>query len=1186
MSTSSSVRNESIGKSIEQSKNPKTPEKNESVVSDATETIIKPKRKPKPKKQKKEPDEWKTLSMDKLENRLTMKDLNKLQRGFMSIGGTHSQYDFEDFQSVTGGDGTQEGKLILDREQFCDALSILLDKGTKEEYGELFDKIDVAREGTVDWDKLASHMLLEFTERDDKVKSTQVPQWKDLKTFQSPHKDIIQRVSCIKNNNRYVAISKEGTISMWGQDLKAQRAIKTQTDSCKTRDLWVTDFVILQNINKIALSFTSKEIAIYDMSTKMEFSPQYKIQNLHHTPLSLDYWSNPNNVNEAMLVWGDVGGYVNALYFSSVTMALFDRPPAPAGEKQASALSEPCLNVNINDVSSDVANAKYKNVVYFFKDCHKGQWVRQVKYSQYLDAFISCSTTNNNSMAIAKMEKAGTAEKGPSGQQIDKNKPVSRSISRRPTYFDISQGVNAFDYSQNLNLIATAGVNHHICLWNPYVNSKPNGVLRGHMASVVQAQFMKSRSQLISFSKDKVLRIWDVQLQVCIQRLAGMFPKGPEVHSTLFFDEGKDRNGLDRNRLFLTFNYQLTLLEMKAEIRDRILSHDKPVIAAIYNEKKSQIISVCQQGTMIVWMIDTGQKVKQFNNIHGTSEVTCLAQDSFGSKIYTGGTDGLVKEWDFNGHCYHQLECAGGQPADIGQTLILKRSVVSVGWTKYITLFRNAAFREHHVQPSDWKGGQEHVEDILCIAYSGPNLLATGSYDGEIIVWNLGSEQVSKRLNVRCRRILLKGKSNVGAMSREATHMSTKSRPRSRASQRQEDSNDFGYAVTRLQFLEERKHQSAGGGANLVSCGGNGWVRFWNTAKSELMAEFVAHTHAGSIIMAIDAQNRYLATGDVDGSIKVWDIKEYCLHQQDEIVTAPPKLKSQFQPHVDMINTLEMCERNGRTLVISASSDCSVAVYDFLGKRIGVCGQEEHWKVEQFDPAEEIEEEEEEEEEEQEEKETEEEKPLLEKDWKPDERAISDLQGYRIHVWDTTILGKEYQETRTKKRERKQPGNIPDLPYLHWERTGQAPAGPYSALETKDLQDLENLKVSKQDFNYVPKRKDSHLRLPKLPNLVDTLQQPIPEKEIFPKYILDFEAKMKSYHKMQLEQQNQPINIRNKLAGSLASGLTKSSLQNIGQMIGQNTSVSTKSRSVKNMKMSRGVSRRTSVVSSVDASVM
>ena len=40
--------------------------------------------------------------------------------------------------------------------------------------------------------------------------------------------------------------------------------------------------------------------------------------------------------------------------------------------------------------------------------------------------------------------------------------------------------------------------------------------------------------------------------------------------------------------------------------------------------------------------------------------------------------------------------------------------------------------------------------------------------------------------------------------------------------------------------------------------------------------------------MAVDAQNRYLATGDVDGTVKVWDIREYCLHQQDEVVTAPP----------------------------------------------------------------------------------------------------------------------------------------------------------------------------------------------------------------------------------------------------------------------------------------------------------
>ena len=56
-----------------------------------------------------------------------------------------------------------------------------------------------------------------------------------------------------------------------------------------------------------------------------------------------------------------------------------------------------------------------------------------------------------------------------------------------------------------------------------------------------------------------------------------------------------------------------------------------------------QVISVCQAGTMIVWMIDTGQKVKQFNNTHANSEVTCLAQDPTETKLFTGSTDGTVK---------------------------------------------------------------------------------------------------------------------------------------------------------------------------------------------------------------------------------------------------------------------------------------------------------------------------------------------------------------------------------------------------------------------------------------------------------------------------------------------------------------------------------------------------------------
>ena len=55
-----------------------------------------------------------------------------------------------------------------------------------------------------------------------------------------------------------------------------------------------------------------------------------------------------------------------------------------------------------------------------------------------------------------------------------------------------------------------------------------------------------------------------------------------------------------------------------------------------------QIVSVCQGGTVIIWMIDTGQKVKNFKT-HNGSEVTALAQDITETRIYTGSTDGTVK---------------------------------------------------------------------------------------------------------------------------------------------------------------------------------------------------------------------------------------------------------------------------------------------------------------------------------------------------------------------------------------------------------------------------------------------------------------------------------------------------------------------------------------------------------------
>ena len=50
----------------------------------------------------------------------------------------------------------------------------------------------------------------------------------------------------------------------------------------------------------------------------------------------------------------------------------------------------------------------------------------------------------------------------------------------------------------------------------------------------------------------------------------------------MYFDEV-------RNKLFTTFNYQLTVMTMKAENRDRVLTHERPVTGALYNWTYNQV---------------------------------------------------------------------------------------------------------------------------------------------------------------------------------------------------------------------------------------------------------------------------------------------------------------------------------------------------------------------------------------------------------------------------------------------------------------------------------------------------------------------------------------------------------------------------------------------------------------------
>ncbi|KAF3848015.1 hypothetical protein F7725_021043, partial [Dissostichus mawsoni] len=128
----------------------------------------------------------------------------------------------------------------MSRTEFVDLAWSSVGRGSKEEYGLLFDSVvftqehgsllldvDVIKEeGRVGWGGLSSFLLQELS---DKVKNSRTrsgPRWKPVRTLTCPHRDPVQK------------------------DMSLLHTHRLQNSTVTPKDLWVTDMVLLHNVHK------------------------------------------------------------------------------------------------------------------------------------------------------------------------------------------------------------------------------------------------------------------------------------------------------------------------------------------------------------------------------------------------------------------------------------------------------------------------------------------------------------------------------------------------------------------------------------------------------------------------------------------------------------------------------------------------------------------------------------------------------------------------------------------------------------------------------------------------------------------------------------------------------------------------------------------------------------------------
>ncbi|XP_076314990.1 WD repeat-containing protein on Y chromosome-like [Tachypleus tridentatus] len=823
---------------------------------------------------------------EKLEDKLNFEHLKRLQRLF--------------------GEMDTDGSGALDIDEFKTAMAALLGGHIDEHELELiFMKIDTNCDGTIDWEEYLSYMLLEYLEKDSMSSNyREKPFPGKLRLISSfDHKGSIVRISFYPSNiqtmsdsdnlsGKYLTLSKEGNLCFWSSDMNLIKTIYVHEKSVRISKAWMTDMVCLPNVNLLAISTTESDIRFFD-SNPSKCEQTYQIVTMNHCVVAMSYYFNSLNPNEAYMVVGDSSGSVYCLWFSQCLVdGLFDS----LLKKQ-----RPNRKIHFNEL---LGKAVPGLLVLSFPGLHDN-WIRQVRYVPQLASFISCAASSNFSMCNYDVQGQG------------------RYIYR------LRRGITCFDYSESQNFIITGAMDRTVRVWNPHVTSKAVLIIQGHLSAITHVILQDELHQAISISEDKHIKVWDLRSQQCVQAIKGesLKPLGSLTISSAFFHQSQQILILGTSKLGYFDNFF-----PEGEIPERAYtSHPKCLCGALYNSLFNYVISACHGSVITVWDLTTGDKLIQFNKCHKITkigvdypvEITAMTLDPTERRLITGGSDGTVKIWNFNnGACLREMKTIGKR--EITNILCQKQYIIVAGWNKLVTTFLDSDDDDSY---KVWTS--KHKDDIVAMDYYKDRLLATASYDGEIILWMLETGHVSKRL----REMYSQPESwvqNNSDLSKNV-HMPTENKESgakgnlvenstpvlnssmSQAHENQQCDNALfsnkptlhedsvfircfdtnPVSISHLLFLKTREVLPEV--AVLLATAKDGFVRAWSIHQNgQILGKFYAPKREDQSVTCIttDQMNNYLFTGDSLGYIRIWSLSSYGISTATcEVISHVPQLR-------------------------------------------------------------------------------------------------------------------------------------------------------------------------------------------------------------------------------------------------------------------------------------------------------
>lgn len=454
--------------------------------------------------------------------------------------------------------------------------------------------------------------------------------------------------------------------------------------------------------------------------------------------------------------------------------------------------------------------------------------------------------------------------------------------------------VRSVDFSNDGLLLASGSLDFTIRLWN-IEEEKCWKVLnensQEHSAGIITVAFNSDSSLLASGSEDRSVKIWNIKTGKCVSTLRGEAKRS--IRSVAFSPDSKllacasdDANiylwdirdescvGVLKGHsdslcsvIFLKYNGVLWLASAGSDTTIRLWNistheciatmtgHDDRIRSLSFNPTTNTLTSGSDDQTVKMWDLSTGKCRKVLQGY--TNLVYAIAFTHEGDRLVSGGETSGIQLWNIQTHEYHQtwkkeakrIRCLTVSPDGKILAVGSENNIVELWNMSSGKCFRTLRGHDHEVWSVIFRNDYEiltgssdrtirlwniksgkclhtfrkHTDRIRSIALnSDGSLLASGGFDKVIRLWNLETGDCFKELS---------GHQDV---------------------------------VWSLAFNHD--------GNILASASNDKTIRLWDTTTKFTISKTL-EGHSGGIFSLALSNDGLLASGGIDGNIKLWEIE-------------------------------------------------------------------------------------------------------------------------------------------------------------------------------------------------------------------------------------------------------------------------------------------------------------------------